>query len=103
MNTGYTIWCDACLDGTFSLDGSGSADADGDFLSYSWSASSDPTGPTTTIDDPDGESTTLDIDGLDTEYGVTESYTITIGLHVIDCAGGFGSAETEVIVTCTGF
>lgn len=47
---------------TVTLDGSGSADADNDPLTYQWSISSLPTGSTAVISDPAAVSPTIDVD-----------------------------------------
>lgn len=72
------------------LDGSGSTDADGDLLTYSWSFSSTPGGSSATLSDPSiaNPSFTTDVDG-----------TYVISLVVND--GTVDSAADTVTITAT--
>jgi hypothetical protein len=96
-----TEWvCPDCSDVSFTLDGAGSSDDDGDPLNYAWVVlSSD---ATATIDDADAETTTLTVSDLAATYGTT-SYEVEVQLGVSDCAEGTDSDTVVFTVDCTGF
>lgn len=97
--SGHGTVCVPCPTVEFSLDGSGSVDADGDPLVYSWLMASAPwaslSGSTTV--DP-----VLSIGGMTPTYGVTTTVTVTLTLTTADCAEGDDSDSVTVTYECTG-
>ena len=96
--TGYTLTCETCATMAFTLDGSGSTDADGDALRYTWSTAS----TEGTISDPTGDSTTLVLSGVETTTGTTTTTIIEVELEVQDCDGDISTDTVELTYTCTG-
>jgi hypothetical protein len=96
--SGYDYVCDDCSDATFTLDGSGSSDADGDALEYLWSTTSS----YASIADSDAATTTATVSGIAATYGSTTTVTVDISLHVEDCPGGESTDGMVITVTCTG-
>ncbi len=96
--SGYDYECDDCADATFTLDGSGSYDGDGDEMTYAWSASSS----YATIADSTAEVTTITVSGLPATYGSTTTEVILVTLQVEDCMGPASTDTMTITVTCTG-
>lgn len=96
-----TEWvCPDCSDVQFTLDGTGSTDADGDPLNHAWTVlSSD---ATATLDDAEADTTTLTLTDLAASYGTT-TYEVEVQLGVSDCAEGTDSDTVWFTVECTGF
>ncbi|WP_299596080.1 PKD domain-containing protein [uncultured Microbulbifer sp.] len=81
---------DVIVGSTVSLDGTGSSDADGDVLTYSWSFTSTPTGSTATIDYPQSEAPSFvaDVEGsyvvqLTVDDGVESSAEDTVTIQAV--------------------
>ncbi|MBN1335725.1 MAG: lamin tail domain-containing protein [Deltaproteobacteria bacterium] len=96
--SGYDYVCDDCADVTFTLDGTGTFDDDGDLLEYLWTASSS----YASIADPTAVTTTVTVSGIPATYGSTTTETILITLDVEDCPHQTGSDEMTITYTCTG-
>jgi hypothetical protein len=79
--------------GSFTLDGTGSSDPEGDSLTYSWDLNNDGT-----YGDTSGASTLVDWAKLQT-YGIADSGTYTIGLRVDDGNGNVATSTTTLTVT----
>ena len=96
--TGSTWSCAKCAGDTFTIDGGGSTDDDGDPLHYRWTTSSS----YTTITSSSSESTTVKLANLPATYGASTTYTSTLHLFAVDCAGGYSEDEVDLVFTCTG-
>eukprot|EP00903_Cladosiphon_okamuranus_P004454 g4452.t1 len=82
------------------LDGTGSSDADGDILLYTWSLISSPTGSTASLSDPASSTTSITVDelgtyeiGLVVNDGTVDSSQDTLSITAIDNSGS-GSITT---------
>ena len=95
---GYTWTCPPCLGDTFALVATGSYDDEGDELSYVWSTSAS----YSSIASSTSESTTLSLASLPAEYGVTNTYTASVRLRAVDCAGGSNEDYVTMTFECTG-
>ncbi len=71
------------------LDGTGSTDANGDALTYTWTLTTQPTGSTTTLDDPNSATPSFTVD---------QAGAYTIVLVVSD---GLLSSEADVVIIAT--
>ena len=98
--TGYSYVCDDCATVVFALDGSGSADDDGDDLNYSWTITSGDSYASLT--DEDTESPSLVVSGVPATFGSTDTQTIEVELEVDDCEGELDSDTVEIVFECTG-
>ncbi len=98
--TGYGYLCGDCTTVVFTLDGTGSDDADGDTIIYEWTILSGDT--YATLQDEDTDTPSLVVSGVPATYGKTDTQTIEVEVYVRDCEGD-GDTDT-VIVTydCTG-
>lgn len=98
-SSGYGVACDRCPTTNFTLDGSGTSDAEGDSLEYEWTLSGSPNG---TLLDGDTDAPTVTVSGVVPSYGFTTTVTITATMLVGDCAGGADTDEMTITYTCTG-
>ncbi len=94
---GVTI-CPACAGAVFTLDGTGSADPDGDALTWFWGTSSSGSFITT----PAQAVTTITTPPVTTTQGVTTTTTITAQLFVSDCLGAVSLDTVTLESSCTG-
>jgi hypothetical protein len=95
-----TAWsCDDCDSADFTLDASGSTDADSDDLTYAWSITSGSYG---TLSGSTGSSVTLTVSGVPATYGTTLDDTTVINVVVTDCMGASSSDDVSVTYSCTG-
>jgi hypothetical protein len=90
--------CEACVDYYFTLDGSGSTDADGDSLTYSWSVTSG----SASLSDSTVVNPTLTVTSPSVSYGITNSNTVNVQLKVTDCMGASDTDNLAVSYSCTG-
>ncbi len=99
ISYGETYDCPDCADLAVSLDGTGSYDADDDWLSYSWAVVSG----SGSLDDSTSSTPTLTITGPSTEYGETSVESVEISLQVTDCMGETSELATMTVsYSCTG-
>jgi len=99
LSYGSVYDCPACDDTEFSLDGTGSSDADGDDFSYSWSVTSG----VGRIIDSSSSTTEIVLSGPTPTYGGSATNTVFISLTVTDCMGASSSPDTIAIAyTCSG-
>ena len=100
VSYGETYECHDCDDETVTLDASGSTDADGDELTYSWEITSgDEYG---TLSDTEGESVSLTLSGATATYEETTDVSVTVQVTVRDCAGDTAIDSVVVNWSCTG-
>lgn len=93
----YVWTCEMCDPQEFDLDGSSSADPDGDAVTFAWSES---TG-TMTLTSPSTAVTTAISPKAEAKYGTGKSTTYTVNLRVADCEEAATDA-VNLTVTCTG-
>ena len=99
LDYGSSYECDACDDQTYTLDGTASADADGDSLTYKWSVASG----SGSIADATAATAELLVGGPTPTYGGTEVNTVLVSLTVTDCMGAASDADTITYTySCTG-
>lgn len=91
--------CANCSDYDFTVDGSGSSDADGDDLTYTWNQLS---GTYASVYASSGSSATIRFSGMPATYGSTLTDTATIELTVTDCMGAQSVAVVNLTHSCTG-
>ncbi len=100
VSTGYDYECSDCGAHSYTLDGSGSSDADGHPLRYQWSIVDG--GDLASLSGADEAVATLTMTGPSTEYGEVESASVTVQLEVTDCAGASGSDTITLTFECSG-
>jgi hypothetical protein len=98
--SGYGYTCDDCSTVVFGLNGTGTTDADGDPLVYSWTITSGDTYASLTNEDT--ASASLVVSGIPAEYGSTSTETIEVQLEVTDCEGESSTDTVTVAYDCTG-
>ena len=98
--TGYGYLCDDCSTVVFALDGSGSADADGDSLAYAWTISSGAS--YASLGNDDTATPSLVVSGVPATFGSTLTETIEVELEVSDCDGDSATDTVQVVFECTG-
>jgi len=90
--------CGSCSDATFTLDGTGSKDTDGDSLTYAWTVTSG----SGSLDDSTKSQPTLTVAGPAGDHSASVTETVDISLKVTDCMGTTSSADTVAVsYTCT--
>ena len=99
ISYGVYYSCAACDGTTFTLNGTGSSDADGDEYTYLWAVTS---GSSYTLADETTATPTVTVSGVTPEYGATETVTIEVQLTVTDCMGGTDDDSVTLTYTCTG-
>jgi hypothetical protein len=99
---GYTgtYTCDACAEYDFTLDSSGTVDADGDDLDYAWTITGG--GTYATLSSSSASSPTLAVTGVPATYGSTDTESVNLNLVVTDCMGAASTDDVVVTYTCTG-
>ena len=95
---GARYTCSNCANYDFSLDGSGSSDADGDDLSYSWAVN----GTYAALTTSSGATGTVRISNVPATYGTTTPAVTTATLTVTDCMGAVSADEVTLTYNCTG-
>lgn len=96
-----TAWdCPACASYAFTVDGTGSADADDDELAYAWSITSGSS--YASIADSSADVTTVTVSGVTPSYGSTTTQTVAVNLRVTDCMGAYADDGLSLTVECTG-
>ncbi len=100
ISYGASYDCDTCGNSTYSLDATGSTDADGDSMTYAWAVSSGATYGT--ISSATGSSTTLTISGVSAAYPTANSQEVDVDVTATDCMGGTSTDTVAVTYTCTG-
>jgi hypothetical protein len=100
ISYGASYDCEDCSDYIFTLDGSGSSDADGDELSYSWSITSGSTYGT--LSSSTGTGPQLTISGADASYGSANPNEVVVELTVTDCMAATGTDTVTITYYCTG-
>ena len=98
-SSSYGITCDSCAAVNFSLDATGTTDANGDVLEYEWTVDSD---PRVTITDDDTATPTVTVSGVIPSYGFTTTITVTASVLAGDCAEGGDTDDLTLTYTCTG-
>ncbi len=93
----YTWNCPACPGQTINLDGSASADPDGNPLEYQWSAVSG----SVTFANADAATTTATLNGGTPSYNSTATWNYTIELEVLDCELESATDTLDATYTCT--
>jgi hypothetical protein len=96
--TAYGYTCDDCSTVLLILDGTGSSDADGDDLIYSWTTPSS----VASITSEDSDVATLTVSGVPATYGTTSTETIQVDLEVRDCEGEIDTDTVTFTYECTG-
>lgn len=102
-NYGAYYTCDNCAAYDFTLDGTGSSDANSDdHMLYLWSVTSGSS--YATVSDPTSASPTVTVQGVSATYGTTNAQYIDLSLTVTDCYGAASTAADAVRLTvnCTG-
>jgi hypothetical protein len=100
ISYGASYDCDTCSNYTFSLDASGSSDADGDELTYSWSVSSGSTYGSLSVT---GDTTaSVVVSGAPATYGSANQTDVVIDLSVTDCMGASATDQVTLSYYCTG-
>lgn len=97
-SSGSTWTCAPCSGTTFTVDASSSYDADGHPLHYTWSTTS----TYAAISSTTAESTTVKMERMPATHGVTTTYTATLTLRVVDCAGDASEDYVELTYDCYG-
>ena len=101
ISYGVSYDCDACSDYDFDLDGSGSYDPDGDYLTDpAWTITSG--SASATITDDDTWEPTVTVTGATPTYGSTSTTTVEVTLEVTDCMGATSTDTVELNYECTG-
>jgi len=91
--------CSVCDDSELPLDGTATADADGEPLTYTWTVL---TGDASLADDDTSTPTATMVGTTTAEYGVVVSDSYEFQLDVTDCYGDTSSDTVTVVVECTG-
>ncbi len=97
-STSYS--CDDCDSQDFTLSGTGTTDADGDELTYSWSVVSGSTYGS--LSASSGSSVTATVSGLSATYGSTNTQTVEVQMTALDCMGASSTDNMTITVSCTG-
>jgi len=97
-----TYTCPDCPDYGFTLDGSGSTDADDGLLLYSWTITGGSGSSYATLSDSTAVAPTLNLTGLTCTYGSTTTYEVDLTLTVTDCPGLTSTDDIVVTYACTG-
>ncbi|MFH1465213.1 MAG: MopE-related protein [Pseudomonadota bacterium] len=97
-----TYTCPDCADYDFSLDATGSTDADDSLLLYSWAITGGSGSSYATLDDSTSATPTLSMTGLTCTYGSTTTYEVDLTLTVTDCPGATSTDDIVVTYSCTG-
>ncbi|MES2642227.1 MAG: MopE-related protein [Myxococcota bacterium] len=94
----YTAVCEDCADATFVLDATGSTDADGDGLQYTWLVTSG----TGSFSSASGETTVLTIPGGTTTSGDSTATAVIVTVTATDCYGESSTDTITLVSECTG-
>ncbi len=98
---GATYTCDDCADNDFTLDSSGTTDADSDQYTYSWTITNGSS--VGVLDDSTIASPVLTITGPSATYGTTNTESVDVELTVVDCYGASSVADSVTLnIACTG-
>ncbi|MFZ5476984.1 MAG: MopE-related protein [Myxococcota bacterium] len=100
ISYGASYSCDDCSSSTYTLDASGSTDADGHDMEYSWSVISGSSYGS--LSSSTGSSVTLTISGVGATYATATTETVTVEVTATDCMGATSTDTVAVAYTCTG-
>lgn len=100
VSYGVYYTCSDCGDHEFTLDGTSSSDADGDWVSYSWAITGNAS--YASIVDEETDAPTVTVTGVPTTYGSSNSVTVEVTLTVTDCMGAEDSDTVDLAYTCKG-
>ena len=98
---GATYTCVDCSDNSFTLDSSGSSDADSDQYTYSWVITNGSS--VAVLDDSTIASPVLTVTGPSATYGSTNTESVDVELTLLDCYGASSVADSVTLnLECTG-
>ena len=100
VSYGAYYTCNECSDYEFTLDGSGSSDANSDWFTYDWAITS--SSSYASIVDEDTSAPTVTVSGVTTTYGSSNSVTVEVTLTVTDCMAAQGTDTVDLTYTCNG-
>lgn len=91
--------CSTCDGYTFTLDASGSTDADRDWMTYEWEVLS---GEYYTTEDMETSTPGITVSGVEPGYGETVTVTLEVQVTATDCYGTSSTDTMNITYTCTG-
>ena len=91
--------CSTCDGYTFTLDSTGSTDADSDWMTYEWEVLS---GEYYTTADMETSSPSITVSGVEPGYGETVTVTLEVQVTATDCYGTSSTDTMNITYTCTG-
>jgi len=97
INYGESYSCAVCEDYDFTLSATGSTDADGDWMTYTWSVTSG----SASLDDSTSDSPILTFTGPAATYGTDTVDTVEVEVTATDCYGDTGTDTITLTYTCT--
>ena len=98
---GATYTCVNCSDNNFTLDSSGSSDADSDQYTYSWTITNGSS--VAVLDDATLASPVLTVTGPSATYGSTNTESVVVKLTLLDCYGASSISDSVTMnFECTG-
>jgi hypothetical protein len=100
VSYGASYNCNDCNDYYFDVDASGSSDADGDELTYSWSVSSGSTYGS--ISSTSGSTARVLFSGAPATYGSANNTDVVLDVTVTDCFGASAVDSVTLTYACTG-
>ena len=100
VSYGEYYTCNDCGDYDFELDGTGSGDIDGDWITHSWAITGNAS--YASIVDEDTAEPTVTVSGVGTTYGSSNTVTVEVTLTVTDCMGAEGTDTVDLSYTCKG-